>query len=270
MNYVPTFLDQNIKVVDMSADYRLKNPADYVKWYGWEHKNPQLLKDAIYGLPELHRNEIKTTQLAAVPGCMAATAILGLAPLIKNHLIEEKRIIIDLKVGSSGAGAQPTPASHHPERAGGVRPYKVIGHRHIAEVEQELNLLSQNPITVSFTPHAVDMVRGIMATIHTFPFSPLSIPDVWKVYRELYGQERFIRLVKDREGVYQLPNPKILAGSNFCDIGFELDTHLNRLIIFSAIDNLMKGAAGQGIQCMNIMSGFDESTGLKEVGIHPV
>ncbi len=270
MNYIPQILQQGVRVVDMSADYRLKSPQDYVAWYGWEHKSPALLAEAVYGLPELHREKIKNARLVACPGCMAAATILALAPPIKYDLIEEKRVVVDLKIGSSGAGAQPTPASHHPERAGGVRPYKVVGHRHIAEVEQELNLLGSKPVTVSFTPHAVDMVRGIMATAHTFPLRPLALPDVWKVYRDYYSKERFIRLVKDREGVYQLPNPKILAGSNYCDIGFELDPHINRLLIFSALDNLMKGAAGQGIQCMNIMSGFNEAAGLGEPGIHPV
>ncbi|MEM4246061.1 MAG: N-acetyl-gamma-glutamyl-phosphate reductase [Candidatus Bathyarchaeia archaeon] len=270
MRFTPEILKQGIKVVDMSADFRLKRPEDYIKWYGWEHKSPELLKEAAYGLPELHREEIRNARLVACPGCMATAAILALAPLVKDRLIEDRRIVVDVKIGSSGAGAKPTAASHHPERAGGVRPYKVEGHRHIAEIEQELNLMGSGPVAVSFTPHAVDMVRGIMATSHTFPLQALSAPEVWRAYRALYGSERFIRLIKDREGLYQLPNPKILQGSNYCDIGFELDTHINRLIVFSALDNLMKGASGQGVQCMNLICGLDESTGLSYAGIHPV
>ncbi|MEM3071830.1 MAG: N-acetyl-gamma-glutamyl-phosphate reductase [Candidatus Bathyarchaeia archaeon] len=270
MKITPTLLEAGVRVIDMSADYRLKKPEEYEKWYGWSHESPQLLSESAYGLPELHREEIRKARLVACPGCMATSAILPLAPLVKDPLIETGRIVVDVKIGSSGAGAQPTPASHHSERTAVVRPYKVVGHRHIPEIEQELNQTSGSQVTVSFTPHAVDMVRGILATIHTFPVKPLTIQDVWRVFREHYKGEPFIRFIKDREGIYQLPNPKILVGSNYCDIGFEVDEHSNRLVLFSAIDNLMKGAAGQGIQCMNIMYNLEEKTGLIEPGLHPV
>ena len=266
---VPKLLDANLKVVDMSADFRLRNPDDYPKWYGWQHNSSQLLEKAVYGLPELHRENIKKSNLVAVPGCMATTTILGLAPLVKDDLIDKERIVVDLKVGSSGSGSKPTIASHHPERFGGVRPYKTVGHRHIAEIEQELNLLSNHPVKISFTPHAVNMVRGILATIHTFPNKKLDDPTVWKSYRSFYQNEPFIRYAKDREGLYNLPDPKIVNGSNFCDIGFELDEHVNRLVVLSATDNLVKGAAGQAVQCMNIMCGIDEKTGLQNPALHP-
>jgi N-acetyl-gamma-glutamyl-phosphate/LysW-gamma-L-alpha-aminoadipyl-6-phosphate reductase len=266
---VPKLLETNLRVIDMSADFRLKNPQDYQLWYGWEHTSAQLLEKAVYGLPELHRDDIKKTNLIAVPGCMATSAILGLAPLVKDSLIEEERIIVDLKVGSSGSGSKPSIASHHAERFGGVRPYKTVGHRHIAEIEQELNLLGNQPAKVSFTPHAVNMVRGILATIHTFPTKKIDEPTVWKSYRSFYKDEPFIRYAKDREGLYRLPDPKIIGGSNFCDIGFELDEHANRLVIFTAIDNLVKGAAGQAIQCLNIMYGIDERTGIQTPALHP-
>lgn len=162
VNLVPKLLEIGLKVIDMSADFRLKNPADYDAYYGWKHAHPEMLKEAAYGLPELHREEIKKTKLVACPGCMATTAILGLAPIIKAGLIDKDKIVVDLKVGSSGGGSKPTPSSHHPERFGGVRPYQVVGHRHTAEVEQELNALSSEPIKISFTPHAVNMVRGIL------------------------------------------------------------------------------------------------------------
>jgi N-acetyl-gamma-glutamyl-phosphate/LysW-gamma-L-alpha-aminoadipyl-6-phosphate reductase len=270
VNLVPKLLDAGLKVIDMSADFRLKNPDDYDKWYGWKHANPQLLSEAAYGLPELHRQEIKSARLVACPGCMATAAILALAPVIKADLVEKNRIVVDLKIGSSGAGSKPTIASHHPERFGGVRPYKVAGHRHLAEVEQELNNLTSEPVTVSFTPHAVNMVRGILSTIHVFPKTPLTSKDVWKTLRSQYEGEPFIRFVKYQKGPYQLPDPKVTIGTNFCDIGFELDPHANRLLLFSALDNMVKGASGQGVQCLNIMMGIDESTGLKSTGFHPM
>ncbi len=270
VNLVPNLLEAGLKVIDMSADFRLKNPADYETYYGWTHAHPEMLKDAAYGLPELHREEIKTAKLIACAGCEATAAILALAPIVKAGFIEKDKIVVDLKVGSSGGGSKPTVASHHPERSSGVRPYKVVGHRHIAEVEQELNALSSEPITISFTPHAVNIIRGILATIHTFPKQKIENKDLWRAYRGMYGNEPFIRLVKYQKGPYQLPDPKVAVGTNFCDVGFEIDGHANRLILFSAIDNMVKGAAGQGVQCLNILMGVDETTGLKSTGFHPM
>jgi N-acetyl-gamma-glutamyl-phosphate/LysW-gamma-L-alpha-aminoadipyl-6-phosphate reductase len=270
VNLVPKLLDAGLKVIDMSADFRLKNPDDYEKWYGWKHAHPELLKDAAYGLPELHRQEIKGAHLVACPGCMATATVLALAPVIKADLVEKNRIVVDVKIGSSGAGSKPSIASHHPERFSGVRPYKVIGHRHIAEIEQELNSLTDESVTVSFTPHAVNMVRGILATIHVFPKNLLTSKDVWKTLRGQYEGEPFIRFVKYQKGPYQLPDPKVTMGTNFCDIGFELDPRANRLVLFSALDNMVKGASGQGVQCLNIVMGLDESTGLKSTGFHPM
>ncbi|MFQ6080964.1 MAG: N-acetyl-gamma-glutamyl-phosphate reductase [Candidatus Bathyarchaeia archaeon] len=267
---VPKLLEVGLKVIDMSADFRLKNPEGYVKWYGWEHSSPELLKEAVYGLPELHREEIKKARLVACPGCMAVAAILGLAPLVKNKLIEGDRIVVDAKIGSSAAGSTPSLATHHAEKFGGVRPYKPVGHRHIAEIEQELNFLTDKPLRVSFSPHTVNMARGILSTIHVFLTKPLTVREIWKIFRSYYQGEPFIRLVRYQRGLYRLPNPKVVIGSNFCDIGFELDTHLNRLVILSAIDNLMKGAAGQGVQCLNVILGVNEKTGLECTGFHPV
>ena len=270
VNLVPKLLETGLKVIDMSADYRLKNPLDYETYYGWKHAHPEMLKDAAYGLPELHREEIKKAHLVACPGCEATAAILGLAPIVKAELVDKDKIVVDLKVGSSGGGSKPTAASHHPERSSGVRPYKVVGHRHIAEVEQELNVLSSEQLKISFTPHAVNMVRGILATIHTFPKQKLENKDIWRAFRGLYSNEPFIRLVKYHKGPYQLPDPKVTMGTNFCDIGFEIDEHANRLLLFSALDNMCKGASGQGVQCLNILMGIDETTGLKSTGFHPM
>jgi len=270
VNLVPKLLDAGLKVIDMSADFRLKNPTDYETYYGWKHAYPEMLKEAAYGLPELHREEIKKAKLVACPGCMATSAILGLAPIVKAGLVDKDKIVVDLKVGSSGGGSKPTLSSHHPERFSGVRPYQVVGHRHLAEVEQELNALTNEPVKISFTPHAVNMVRGILSTIHAFPKQPITAKDLWKALRGMYGNEPFIRLVKYQKGPYQLPDPKITMGTNFCDIGFEIDEHANRLLLFSALDNMVKGASGQGVQCLNIMMGIDESTGLKSTGFHPM
>jgi len=270
VNLVPKLLEAGLKVIDMSADFRLKNPADYETYYGWKHAHPEMLKEAAYGLPELHREEIKNARLIACPGCMATSAILGLAPVVKAGLVDKDKIVVDLKVGSSGGGSKPSISSHHPERFSGVRPYKVVGHRHIAEVEQELNALTNELVKISFTPHAVNMVRGILATIHTFPKQPITSKDVWKALRGLYEGEPFIRLVKYQKGPYQFPDPKVTMGTNYCDVGFEIDEHANRLLLFSALDNMTKGASGQGVQCMNILMGIDETTGLKSTGFHPM
>jgi len=268
--FIPDLLKAGLKVIDMSADFRLKNPEDYIKWYGWSHPMPELLNEAVYGLPELHREEIKKANLVACPGCMSTATILALAPLVKEDFIDDERIVVDAKIGSSGAGNNPSIASHHPERSGGTRPYKPVDHRHIAEIEQELSLVSGKPVRVSFTPHAVNMVRGILSTIHAFLIKNVTVKEVWMAYRSLYENEPFVRFVRYRKGLYQFPDPKIVVGSNFCDIGFELDSRVNRLVAFSAIDNLVKGAAGQGIQCLNIMLGIDEKTGLEHPGFHPV
>lgn len=269
-NLVPSLLDRELRVIDMGADFRLRSKDDYPQWYGWEHPHPELLKKAVYGLPELHREEIKTANIVACPGCMATATILALYPALKTGAIEENRIAVDVKIGSSGAGAKPTPASVHAERFGGVRPYKTIGHRHIAEIEQELVIGSDTKPKVAFSPHAVNIVRGILATIHCFLKRPLASQDLWRAYRSSYQNEPFVRMIRDRKGLYQLPDPKIVVGSNYCDIGFELDSHVDRIVLFSAIDNLMKGASGQGVQCFNIMLGIDEKVALEHSGFHPM
>ena len=269
-NLVLNLLNQGVRVIDLGADFRLRNPDDYAKWYGWKHPHPELLKEAVYGLPELHRDEIRNARVIACPGCMATATILALYPVLNEDAIEKNRIAADVKIGSSGAGTKPTLATVHAERFGGVRPYKTTGHRHIAEIEQELEAAAHTQIKIAFSPHAVNIVRGVLVTLHCFLTKPLADQDVWKTYRSKYRNEPFVRLVRDRKGLYQLPDPKVVAGSNFCDIGFELDTHVERLVLFSAIDNLMKGASGQAVQCLNIMIGADERTALESSGFHPM
>jgi N-acetyl-gamma-glutamyl-phosphate/LysW-gamma-L-alpha-aminoadipyl-6-phosphate reductase len=257
-------------VVDVSADFRLKNPSDYEKWYGWSHGCPELLEKAVYGLPELHREEIKKAQLVAAPGCMATTGILALAPIVKSGNVEKDRIVVDFKVGSSGAGGKPSLSSHHSEHYSTVRPYKPVGHRHTAELEQELSLVAQDKVVVAMSAHAVNMVRGILGTCHVFTKAPVQLPELWRIYRGFYGQEPFVRLVRDLKGIYRYPDPKTVVGSNYCDVGFEVDGNQNRVVLLSALDNLMKGAAGTAVQDMNLMCGWDEKEGLRDVGLHPV
>ena len=265
---VPSLLEEGVKVVDLSADFRLKDPADYPRWYGWDHTCPELLEEAVYGLPELHREEIKKADLVACSGCMAVASTLALAPSVRAGFIDGERIVIDAKIGSSGGGSEPTLASHHPERFGGLRPYKVVGHRHTAEIEQELTLVGKDNVKVAFSAHAVNMARGILATCHLWLTQQVRERDIWRAYRGFYADEPFIRIVKYRKGLYRLPDPKVVVGTNFCDVGFELDTHVERIVVLSAIDNLVKGAAGQAVQCFNIMLGLDERTGLDIIAIH--
>jgi LysW-gamma-L-alpha-aminoadipyl-6-phosphate/LysW-L-glutamyl-5-phosphate reductase len=269
MEMIPQLLETGAKVVDLAADYRLRDPEAYEKYYSRKHENPNLLAEVAYGLPELHRDEIRKARLVATPGCMATAATLGLAPIVANKLLANLTIVVDAKIGSSGAGSSPSTASHHSERSEGVRPYKPAGHRHTGEIEQELNTISPSPIKIAFSPHAVDMVRGILATSHCFVHAGTEKKDIWKSYRSTYAKEPFVRMVSDGIGLYGLPNPKAVVGTNYCDIGFETDPHTQRLIVFTAIDNLTKGAAGQAVQCYNIMNGFNETTGLDTPALHP-
>jgi LysW-gamma-L-alpha-aminoadipyl-6-phosphate/LysW-L-glutamyl-5-phosphate reductase len=267
---VPDLVKSGLKIVDMSADFRLQSLEAYEHWYHYQHPYPELLQTTPLGIPELYRDKIKGAKLVANPGCMAVTSILALAPFAKAGLIDLDRIVVDTKIGSSGGGTKPSIATHHAERYGVIRPYKPVDHRHTAEIEQEISKLSGQSVKISMTPHSVNLVRGILCTIHTFGREKLSTPLVWKALRETYANSRFIRFVKDKKGIAKYPDPKILAGSNFCDIGFEIDERLNRLLLLSATDNLMKGAAGNGVQCMNLMAGFEESDGLLFPGLHPV
>jgi N-acetyl-gamma-glutamyl-phosphate/LysW-gamma-L-alpha-aminoadipyl-6-phosphate reductase len=267
---VKNLYGRGMKVIDLSADFRLKNPKDYVKWYGWEHPVPELLSKSVYGVPELHREEIKKAQLVSCPGCMAVTSLLALKPLIENNLIDTEHIVVDSKIGSSGAGAKANASTHHAMRYGVIRPYKPAKHRHTGEIEQELGLIAKKAIKVSMSPHAVNIVRGILTTNHTFLRKPMSELEIWKIYRNSYIDEPFLRFIRDKKGLYKFPDPKFLIGSNFCDIGFDIDEDNQRLVSLSASDNLMKGAAGSAIQNMNVLYGFNETEGLKYTPLTPV
>lgn len=253
------------KLIDLSADFRLRDAARYREWYG-DHADASWLSKFVYGLPELHRAEIKTASYISGVGCNATCAILALLPLVKAGWIDEsKPIIVEVKVGSSEGGNAPNPGSHHPERASVIRTYAPTRHRHTAEVEQELGLKN-----IHMTITSVDLVRGALAAAHVFTHRPITEKDLWKAYRAAFREEPFVRIVKDRTGVYRVPEPKILAGSNYADVGFELDEKTGRVVSLCAIDNLMKGAAGSAVQCMNLMCGFDERTALDFSGLHPI
>jgi N-acetyl-gamma-glutamyl-phosphate/LysW-gamma-L-alpha-aminoadipyl-6-phosphate reductase len=260
MSRMGEFLNSATHVVDLSADFRLTSPDQYQKWYGITHASPELLDKFAYGIPELHRDDIKDKGCAAAPGCIASSVILALYPFREVA----GRVIADAKIGSSAAGNAPSDSSHHPERCGVIRPYAPAGHRHQAEILQETG------VDVMLTAHAVEMVRGISATLHIELREKIEEKDIWGLLRSTYKDEHFIRIVKSKKGVFRFPEPKIVAGSNYCDIGFELDTEHNRLIIISALDNLVKGAAGAAVQCMNVIFGITETKGLEFPGLHPV
>ena len=259
MAVAPLFLEKGKKVIDLSADYRIKDKNIYKDWYFETHQNPELLEDAVYGLPELHRENIKKANLIANPGCYATSIILGLAPLVKNGLVEAGSIVIDSKSGISGAGRKPEQHFHFPEAYNSVRGYNVVGHRHIPEIEQELGLFADSPVTISFVPHVVPMARGILSTIFANAAKTLSTEELIALYQDFYQDEVFIRVLDKGK----LPDTHSVVGSNFCDIGLEVDTRNNRFIVLSALDNLVKGASGQAVQNMNILCGFSEDTGLR-------
>ncbi|HPW16824.1 MAG TPA: N-acetyl-gamma-glutamyl-phosphate reductase [Candidatus Aminicenantes bacterium] len=257
-------------VIDLGADFRLRGPEDWRTWYASDHRRPGLLGRFVYGLPEIAREEVRTADRIAGPGCEAAASILGLYPLVKAGIVRSGPVIVDAKIGSSAAGAAPAGSTHHPERAGVVRTYMPTGHRHTIEIARALECAGGRP-ALHVTATAVDMVRGVLATIHAFPENgPLEEKDIWRVYRSAYADEPFVRLVKQSRGLYRLPEPKLLQGTNYCDIGFALEDGGGRLVVLAALDNLVKGAAGNAVQCFNLRAGFPETTGLAFAGLHPV
>ena len=263
------------RVIDLSADFRLRSAGLYEEWYGEPHSTPGLLREAVYGLPELHRGELSEASLVSGTGCMATAAILGLAPLYQAGVVDTAvPLVVDAKVGSSAAGATPGAGSHHSDRSGAVRSFQPTRHRHSAELLQELGRVAgangELAQVVAFSATAIELVRGVLVTAHVFVNEQLEERTLWRIYREAYQREPFIRLVKERGGVYRYPEPKILAGSNFCDIGFEYDSRQRRVVVMAALDNLMKGAAGNAVQALNSMCGWDETLGLTFPGLHPV
>ncbi|WP_435099001.1 N-acetyl-gamma-glutamyl-phosphate reductase [Halarchaeum sp. P4] len=264
MEHIEEYRDLADTVVDLSADFRLPDAELYDVWYDG-HVAPEHLADAEYALPELNRENLAGADLIASGGCNATSTMLGLLPLVEAGILTpEDQVVADVKVGSSEGGAGGGAASSHPERSGVVRPYAPTRHRHEAEIEAYLDL------QVSFTVHAVDMIRGSAATCHVYPDELPATKDMWSAFREQYGDEPFVRLVAGGGGVYRYPEPKAVAGSNYAEVGFELDERNDRIVVFSAIDNMMKGSAGQAVHAANVALGFEETAGLEFTGLHPV
>lgn len=267
MGRIGALAAQAERIIDLSADFRLRNPADYARWYDQEHPAPDWLGRFVYGAPELHREQLAGAKYASGTGCNAIVTLLALWPLYRRGLVRET--VVEVKVGSSEGGNQPSAAAHHPERAGVARTYAPVGHRHLAELIQELHLDPERH-ALHFSITSVGMVRGALATCHCLLHEELDEREAWKHYREDYGDEPFVRLVRARRGIHRYPEPKILTASNYCDIGFVADAGQRRLVVLAAIDNLMKGAAGGAVQAMNVMYGFQETMGLEFPGLHPV
>jgi N-acetyl-gamma-glutamyl-phosphate reductase len=249
------------RVIDLSADYRLKSAKVYKEWYNIPHLFSPLLKKAVYGLPEINRRKIRNASIIANPGCYPVSAILGLAPIMGKNFIDTNSIIIDSKSGTSGAGRSPAQPFMFCEVNESVKAYSVTVHRHIPEIEQELSLISKKEIKIIFTPHLIPIDRGMLSTIYVRSKKKINLSNVQKLYKEFYSREPFIRVLNN--GTY--PTTKAVKGSNFCDISVFLDKHSNKgqaIIIVSAIDNLLKGASGSAVQNMNVMYGFDETAGL--------
>lgn len=250
-------------IVDLSADFRLDSEDAYRQWYGEDHPAPEWLNRFVYGLPELRREALRGAHFASGVGCNATTINLALAPLAEAGLIE--RVRAELKVGSSEGGNSPGASTHHPARSGAVRTYKATGHRHMAEVQMILGA----DVPVRFSVTAIEMVRGVHLLAHVDLNESQTEKDIWKLYRGAYKAEPFVRLVSGRTGLHRLPEPRIVAGTNYCDIGFELDEDGRHLVMIAALDNLGKGSAGSAVQCMNLMFELDECAGLEFPGIYP-
>lgn len=265
-NEITSEIINNVKIIDLGADFRLNSKDIYEKWYKTQHSNEELIKKAVYGLCEWKREEIKKSQLIANPGCYTTCSILSIAPLLKEGILEEDSIIIDAKSGVTGAGRSLNLGTHYTECNESIKAYKLAQHRHTPEIEEQLSEISGKNITINFTPHLIPMNRGILTTCYGKLKNRITYDEVKAIYQEYYGKEYFIRLTK--RDIY--PETKWVKGSNFCDIGFKIDERTGRIIIVGAIDNMIKGAAGQAVQNMNILFDLDEITGLKDVSIFPI
>lgn len=253
------------KLIDLGADFRLKDVDTYQQWYKTEHTASVLVPTAVYGLPELYREEIKKSVIVANPGCYPTSTILGLAPLLTNRLINPETIIVDAKSGVSGAGRGLSLKTHFTETTNNFQAYGVATHRHTPEIEQELSELAGVPVTINFTPHLTPMIRGILSTSYAKMTRQMSSEELTELYREFYQGEPFVRVLP--VGMY--PATKNVAGSNCCDLSVTVDPRTGRVIVLSAIDNLIKGAAGQAVQNLNLLLGISENTGLDFAGIYP-
>ncbi len=257
---VPELLGKGLRVIDLSGDFRYSDAATYEAWYKIPHAAPELLPESVYGMPELYRSRIGNARLIGNPGCYTTCAILALYPLLKDGIVNPGGIVIDAKSGTTGAGRSANIAYHFCEVDESVKAYGVATHRHTSEIEQELTMAAGCNVVVSFTPHLLPVKRGILSTIYATPKTGVEQADVWRAYG-MYKDEPFVHVSDNR-----LPELKHVTGSNNCVIGFTLDKRAGRLVIVSCIDNLIKGAAGQAVQNMNLICGFDEREGLNYTG----
>ena len=258
MEFAKELYKERVILIDLSADFRFEDYKIFEKWYKVEHKSKELLDKTVYGLPELYKKEIGKTNIIGNPGCYPTASILALAPLINNNIIDIDNIIIDAKSGTTGAGKKLSETLHFPERNENLSPYSPVGHRHTPEIEKELCKIGHlDNINITFTPHLIPMDRGILTTIYAKLTYNNTEEKLYEIYKEFYKEAYFIRLTEDR-----LPDTKSVMGTNFCDIAIRIDKKTKRIIIFSAIDNLIKGASGQAVQNMNIRLGLDEKMGL--------
>ncbi|MEI8145055.1 MAG: N-acetyl-gamma-glutamyl-phosphate reductase [Alphaproteobacteria bacterium] len=255
----------DIKIVDLSADFRLANPKDYARWYGHEHHAPTLQTEAIYGLPELHRASIKKARLVANPGCYPTCSILPLAPLLKKRAIKTDDIVVDAKSGVSGAGRAAKETSLYTEVTEGIHAYGVAGHRHSSELDQELSLIAGKPVIATFTPHLMPMSRGMLATTYVTAKGGRTAADLHEIIAKAYAKEPFVHVLP----LGQVPQTRHVRGSNMIAIGLVQDRVANRVIVISAIDNLVKGASGEAVQNMNLVMGYPETLGLEQVALFP-
>ena len=262
---VDFFLNKGKTVIDLSADYRIRNVVQYERWYNVSHRFPATLKKAVYGLPEIYRSRIKKAKLIANPGCYPTGALLGLLPALKKRLIDPSSIIIDSKSGTSGAGRTPAMATAYCEVNEGFKAYSVGTHRHTPEIEQEISALIGKQVPIDFTPHLLPVDRGILTSIYTRFTKKLQIDEVLKVYRNAYRKEPFVRVLPPGS----LPNLKNVRGTNYCDVGLAINARTNALIIITVIDNLVKGASGQAVQNMNLILGYQEKTAIDAMALFP-
>lgn len=253
------------KVIDLGADFRLKDPSVYRQWYGVEHLHPELLDIAVYGLPEIYRSEIEEARIVANPGCYPTSIILGMAPLVQEGLVKPGTIIADSKSGVSGAGKTASDKTHFVNCNENINAYGVSGHRHRPEIEQELGFLAGERLRVSFTPHLMPITRGILSTVYADLTEDITEEQVRELYADVYADAQFVRILAP--GIW--PHTRWVYGSNFCDINFAVDREAGRITVLSAIDNLVKGAGGQAVQNMNLMFGFEEDSGLDFPGVCP-
>lgn len=261
---IPALYEKGLKIIDLSGDFRYNDEKVYEKWYGAPHSCPELLKESVYGLCELHRDEIKKHNLIGNPGCYTTCSILGLAPLVAGGFVDNKSIIIDAKSGVTGAGRGLALSNMFCECTESMKAYKVATHRHTSEIEQELSLLAGEDIMLSFTPHLAPMKRGIFATCYANLTADKSAEELVAAYKEFYKDEKFVRIYE----AGTLPEIKHVTGSNYAAIGLAVDKRLKRVIAVSCIDNLVKGAAGQAVQNMNLICGFPEDTALADAGFY--